>query len=251
MPLTKKQKDNLKLFIKEKIGLDVYKISAWNSLYQDEHPEEENYSLYFAQNKGHFLRLKKQTANNNFVLTFTAESSFILSCFFHLINKGIYAKLSEIINLMSSKSLTVIQEFEIVELAAGDLSNLDDSLDIKWSFLLTHLHMPSDNLLNFSTYVTENENSVVVKSIDENMTVLTAYDDDDLNLEKMEVAVFEDKENALRHLMLSFIECMHYMSNYHIPLEHTLFEHFENIKTLNELMDYYKKEKTVQDMLDI
>lgn len=249
MPLTKKQKDNLKLFIKEKIGLDVYKISAWNSLYQDEHPEEENYSLYFTQNKGHFLRLKKQTANNNFVLTFTAESSFILSCFFHLINKGIYARLSEIIHLMNSTSLTVIQEFEIVELASGDLSNLDDSLDIKWSFLLRYLHIPSDNFLHFSTYITESDNNIIFRAVNENMALLTA--DDELNLETRVVDVFDDKEKALRYLMLNFIHCIHYMTKHLILIEHHPFESFERVETLHELIEHYKKERLVQDMLDI
>lgn len=250
MPLTKKQKDNLKIFIKEKIGVDVTRISMWNSLYQDTHPEEENYSLYCkGKTKGAWLHLKRETANNNFVLNFTAASFVIFADFFHLINKGIYAQLDEIIRIVDYKNLIVIQEFEILDLALGDLNNLDESLDIKWLFLLKYLHLPNDHFLHFSTYVTESENKVIVRSMNENMSVLNG--DDEIDLKTREVAVFDDKEKALRYFMLSFIECIHYISNYRIPFEDTLFEHFEKIETLDELIEVYKKERLVQDMLAI
>lgn len=250
MPLTKKQKDNLKKIIKDKIGVDVTRISMWNSLYQDEHPEEENYSLYFKnENKGLWLHLKKETDNNNFILNFSAVSSVIFNIFFNFISQGIVSKLDEIIKIVNYKDLIVLQEFEIIDLALGDLNNIDESLDIKWSFLLKYLHIPNDHFLHFSTYVTESENKVVVRSMNENIIVLTA--DDEIDLKKREVAVFDDKEKALKYLMLSFIECIHYISNYRVPFEDTLFEHFEKIETLDELIEDYKKERLVQHMLAI
>ena len=247
MPLTKKQKDNLKKIIKEKIGVDVYRISLWDSLYQTEHPEEENYSLYCkGKSRGAWLHLKKETANNNFVLNFTAASCVIFSDFFHLINKGIYARLDEIINIVNYKNLIVLQQFEILDLASGDLDNLDESVDIKWSFVLKYLHITSDYFLDFSTYVTESENKVIVRSMNENMSVLRS--DEDIVLKEREVAVFDDKEEALRYLMLSFIECIHYLSKHSVMLEHRSYEDFEKNKTLADLIDHYKNERLVDEM---
>lgn len=250
MPLTKKQKDNLKKIIKEKIGVDVYRISLWDSLYQTEHPEEENYSLYCkGKSRGAWLHLKKETANNNFVLNFTAASCVIFSDFFHLINKGIYARLDEIINIVNYKNLIVLQQFETLDLASGDLDNLDESVDIKWSFVLKYLHIPSDYFLDFSTYVTESENKVIVRAMNENMTVLRA--DDELDIKTRDVAIFDDKENALRYLMLSFIECIHYLSKHSVMIEHHPYEDFEKNNTLADLIEHYKKQRLVDDMRGI
>jgi len=247
MPLIKKQKDNLKKFIKEKIGVDVYRISLWDSLYQTEHPEEENYSLYCkGKTKGAWLHLKKETANNNFVLNFTSPSFVIFSDFFHLINKGIFSQLNDIINIINYKDLIVIPEFEIIDLASGDLNNLDESIDIKWSFVLKYLHLPSDYFLDFSTYVTESENKVIVRSMNENISVLRA--DEDIVLKEREVAIFDDKEKALRYLMLSFIECIHYLSKHSVMLEYHPYEDFEKNETLADLLEHYKNQRLVDEM---
>lgn len=250
MPLTKQQKENLKRVLKEKIGVDVYRISMWDSLYQANHPEEENYSLYCkGKTKGNWLQLRRETDNNNFVLNFTAGSHAIFSDFFHLITKGIYSQLDEIIGMVNYKDLIIIPEFEVLDLALGDLNNIDESIDIKWSFWLKYLHIPSDRFLHFSTYVTESEDKIIVRSMNENKTVLTA--DDDLDLKTREVAVFDNKEKALRYFMLSFIECIHYLSKHRVIMEHHTYEDFEKNETLTELIEHYKKERLVYDMLHI
>lgn len=134
--------------------------------------------------------------------------------------------------------MIVFQQFEILDLALGDLNNIDESIDIKWSFVLKYLHITSDYFLDFSTYVTESENKVIVRSMNENMSVLRA--DEDIVLKDREVAVFDDKEEALRYLMLSFIECIHYLSKHSVMLEHRSYEDFEKNETLADLIEHYK-----------
>ena len=62
------------------------------------------------------------------------------------------------------------------------------------------------------------------------------------------VDFFDNKEKALRYFMLSFIECIHYLSKHRVMMEHHTYEDFEKNNTLADLIEHYKKQRLVDDM---
>lgn len=245
MPLTTIQKNNLKKMLKDKFNLDVVRFTPWKSAYQEQHKEEENYSVYFKGDRdGSYLNLKKESYSSKFSLNSHYVSSNILMDFYKVINQGIYSKMKYLMNIVEYDVMKVDERFDYFKIADGDLDDIENSINVEWSYIINYRYVPTQTVSDCSIYITESCNEVIFRAVNENLN-------DKANLLISAKKRFANKEDALKYLLIAFIEYINYKAFRKIPFENIKLEFFENVNKLDDLVKIYNDEKTVQKMMMI
>lgn len=250
MKIEKSLSTKIKNYVKKNLFVEPYRMSA-SSVPQTGHVI---YSVHFQSNKknSYLTIASNQNDSKELDLMVSYLSADIQIDFEKIYNTGLYEKYKNWSHLIKNKELDLVDYFSSIQVYDISLDNDKDfktevTYRINYRDTVTDEKDGRENKITIRDeyiYISECNNKVIFRSVNHDY-----YDiqDEDESI----VKIFDDKDEAEKFLFISLIEFVHFSKMDIVFTEQTSIEEFKKCKTINEMINLYKKFIEVQDMINI
>ncbi len=242
--LTKLHKDKIKKLIIDNYGIRVKRINQ--SKFKD-----DTFFLFFEnENPNKYLTLVIQDHQledlskvKKFVLYGSGYTTDFGGVLFSALNKGYYNNIIYLNNILKNNKTTMETRVLNLQIANGFLDNIEDSLNFKISYLLSYKNINTQKLSDEVIFLEETDKECEIRLVNQNTYYL---DKEEIN-EKYDKD--NDKDSFLKRIAVAYIDYIHNIDTWKETLPNLTINDFKNMNTLDDVINSYKEERTLLEMI--
>lgn len=250
MKTEKSLSTKIKDYVKTNLFVEPYRLSE-SRVPQTGHVI---YSVHFKSNKknSYLTIASNRNESEELDLMVSYLSADIQIDFEKIYNTGLYKKYKSWSHLIKNQELDLVDYLSLIQVYDISLDN-DKNFNPEVTYRINYRDTVTDEkdgrenkitIRDEYIYISEYNNKVIFRSVNHDY-----YDiqDEDESI----VKIFDDKDEAEKFLFISLLEFVHFSKMNIIFADQISIEEFKKCKTINEMIDLYKKFIEVQDMINI